>query len=133
VIMYQRILVPIDGSATAERALQEAIGLAAGRAQLRLVYVIEDVYPLDAEGFAYIDYEALQQAVRSTGERTLAQAAEKVRRSGITAETALLDVPGERVAGVIDNEALRPKPFAAGQCRARRGARCIGSGIAGSH
>jgi len=104
--MYQRILVPIDGSATAERALQEAIGLAAGKAQLRLVYVVEEVYPLDAEGFAYIDYEALQQAVRSTGERALAQAAEKVRRSGITAETALLDVPGERVAGVIDNEAL---------------------------
>lgn len=104
--MYQRILVPIDGSATAERALQEAIKLAAGKAQLRLVYVIEEVYPLDAEGYAYIDYAALQQAVRSTGERTLAQAAEKVRRSGITTETALLDVPGERVAGVIDNEAL---------------------------
>lgn len=105
-IMYQRILVPIDGSATSERALQEAIGLAAGKAQLRLVYAIEEVYPLDAEGFAYIDYEALREAVRSTGERTLAQAAEKVRRSGITAEAALLDVPGERVAGVIDKEAL---------------------------
>ena len=104
--MYQRILVPIDGSATAERALQEAIGLAAGKAQLRLVYVIEELYPLDAEGFVYIDYEALQQAMRSTGERTLTQAAEKVRRSGITAETALLDMPGERVADVIDNEAL---------------------------
>ena len=104
--MYQRILVPIDGSATSERALREAIGLAAGKAQLRLVYVIEEVYPLDAEGFAYIDYESLQQAMRSTGKRTLAQAAEKVRLSGITAETALLDMPGERVASVIDNEAL---------------------------
>lgn len=104
-IMYQRILVPIDGSATAERALQEAIKLADGKAQLRLVYVIEEVYPLDAEGYAYIDYEALQEAVRSTGERTLAQAAEKVQRSGITAETALLDVPGALTAGVIDDEA----------------------------
>jgi len=104
--MYQRILVPIDGSATSERALQEAINLAAGKAQLRLVYVIEQVYPLDAEGYAYIDYEALQEAVRSTGERTLAQAAEKARPSGITAETALLDKPGERVASVIDNEAV---------------------------
>lgn len=104
-IMYQRIVVAIDGSATAERALQEAIKLAAGKAQLRLVYVIEEVYPLDAEGYAYIDYAALQEAVRKTGERTLAQAAEKARRSGITAETALLDVPRARTAGVIDDEA----------------------------
>jgi nucleotide-binding universal stress UspA family protein len=104
--MYQRILVPIDGSATSERALQEAIKLAAGKAQLRLVYVLEEVYPLDAEGYAYIDYEVLQEAVRSTGERTLEQAVETVRRSGITAETALMDVPGERIASVIDNEAV---------------------------
>jgi len=107
--MYQRILVPIDGSATSERALQEAIKLAAGKAQLRLVYVVEEAYPLDAEGYAYIDYSALQEAVRKTGERTLAQAAVKVRRSGITAETTLLDVRGERVASVIDNEALNWK------------------------
>ncbi len=105
-IMYQRILVPIDGSATAEHALQEAIKLVSGKAQLRLVYVIEEAYPLDAEGYAYIDYEALQEAVRKTGERTLAQAAEKARRSGITAETALLDVPGVRTAVAIDDEAV---------------------------
>ncbi len=105
--MYQRILVPIDGSATSERALQEAIKLAAaGKAQLRLLYVLEAVYPLDTEGYAFIDHAALQDAVRKTGERALAQAAETVRRSGMTAETALLDVTGERVANVIDDEAL---------------------------
>ncbi len=103
--MYQRILVPIDGSATSERALQEAIKLAAGKDCLRLVYVIEEIYPLDAEGYAYIDYAALQDAVRHTGERALVQAAEKVRSSGATAETALLEAHGERVASVIDSEA----------------------------
>ena len=107
--MYQRVLVPIDGSATSERALQEAITLAAGEAQLRLVYVIEEIYPLDAEGYAYIDHAALQEAVRKTGERTLVQAAEAVRRSGMTAETALLEAAGERVAAVIDGEALNWK------------------------
>src|SRR3989304_1323107 len=105
-IMYQRLLVPIDGSATSERALQEAIKLAAGKAQLRLVYVIEEAYPLDAEGFAFIDYAALQEAVRKTGERALAQAAETARNSGVTAQTALLEANGKRVASVIDGEAL---------------------------
>ena len=103
--MYQRILVPIDGSATAERALQEAIGLAAGKTQLRLVYVVEDAYPLDAEGYAFIDYSALQQAVRQTGERALAQAADTAQKSGVAADTVLLEASGERVAGVIDGEA----------------------------
>jgi nucleotide-binding universal stress UspA family protein len=103
--MYQRILVPIDGSETSARALQEAIKLAAGKVRLRLIYVIEEVYPLDAEGYAYIDHAALQDAVRHTGERALAQAAEKVRSSGAIVETALLEAHGERVASVIDNEA----------------------------
>jgi nucleotide-binding universal stress UspA family protein len=107
--MYQRILVSIDGSATAEQALQEAIKLADGKAQLRLVYVVEETYPLDAEGYAFIDYAALQEAVRKTGERTLAQAAKNVQRSGNTAETALLDAPGQRTASVIDGEAVNWK------------------------
>lgn len=107
--MYQRILVPIDGSATAHLALQEAIKLAAGKAQMRLIYVIEETYPLDAEGYAFIDYSALQEAVRKTGERALVQAAEIVRESGVTEEAALLDAAGERVATVIDREALNWK------------------------
>ena len=103
--MYQRILIPIDGSKTSERALQEAIKLASDKTALRLIYVIEEVYPLDAEGYAFIDYAALQAAVRRTGERALAQAVEKVQASGTLAETALLEAHGERIASVIDNEA----------------------------
>lgn len=107
--MYQRILVPIDGGATSGRALQEALKLAAGNARFRLVYVVEEVYPLDAESYALFDYAALKEAMRSTGERALAQAAEIVRQSGATAETALLDEPGKRVADAIDDEALNWK------------------------
>jgi len=47
--MYQRILVPIDGSDTAARHLQEALKLGNSTALLRLVYVVEEVYALDAE------------------------------------------------------------------------------------
>lgn len=107
--MYQRMLVPIDGSATSGRALQEAIKLAAGKAQLRLVYVVEETYLLDAQAHAFIDYAALLGELGKTGERALAHAAEQVRRSGMTAETALLEAKGERIASVIDGEALNWK------------------------
>lgn len=103
--MYQRILVPVDGSATSGRALQEAIKLAAGNAQLRLVHVIEEIYPLDIEGYAYIDHIALQEAARHTGERVLSQAVEEAQRLGAAAETVLLEAGGGRVADVIEGEA----------------------------
>ncbi|OIR19873.1 TRAP-T-associated universal stress protein TeaD [mine drainage metagenome] len=103
--MYQRILIPIDGSDTAERALQEAIRLAHREARLRLVYVLEEIYLLDAEGYAYIDFTALQAAMRNTGERTLALALEQVKQAGLSAETALLEAKGERIANVIEKEA----------------------------
>lgn len=103
--MYQRILVPIDGSDTAERALREAIKLADGKAQLRLLHVVEEVYPLDAEGYAFIDYGALRDVARSSGERLLAKAGGTARQAGAAVETSLLEAEGDRVANVIDTEA----------------------------
>ena len=103
--MYQRILVPIDGSETAGRALREAIELADGKAQLRLLHVVEEVYPLDAEGYAFIDYAALRDVARSSGERLLAKAGEVASQAGAAVETSLLEAEGERVANVIDADA----------------------------
>lgn len=104
--MYQRILVPINGSSTSERALQEAIKLAQGKAQLRLVYVLEEILPLAAEGFDYSNSAALQETARKAAEDTLAQAADKVQKSGATVETALIDELGQGVVDAINNEAL---------------------------
>jgi len=103
--MYQRILVPVDGSSTSDRALSEAVKLAKGKALLRLVYVIEDVYPLDAEGYAFINYDALREAARNTGQRVLVQAEKTVKESGASVESALLEAGGLRIASVIDEEA----------------------------
>lgn len=102
--MYQRILIPIDGSRTSEHALQEAVKLADVCGKLRLVYVQEEAY-LDADAYAFIDYAALQNAVRQTGERILAQAANKARLLAGDVETVLLDSKGERIASVIDEDA----------------------------
>ena len=104
--MYRHILVPVDGSSTSARALQEALGLARQQtAELELVYVMEDVLFLENE--AYINYEEVQTSARSAGEKTLAQAQAAVRQAGMTAEQRLLEARGERIARVIIEEARR--------------------------
>lgn len=103
--MYQRILVPIDGSAAAQCAVQEAVKLASNGVKLRLVYVVDESHSLDLIGYRTIDYSALIEAVRQTGGRVLATAAEEALKLGITVETGLLEAPGERISSVIGGEA----------------------------
>lgn len=103
--MYKRILVPIDGSSTSDRALQEAIKLVDVQpAQVHLVHVIDDLQFLNAEG--YVDYAELRELTRKIGERALARAEEVVRQADITVDTLLLEANGERIARVIDAEAV---------------------------
>ena len=103
--MYKRILVPVDGSSTSDRALQEAIKLIdAQPAQLRLLHVIDDLQFLNAEG--YVDYAELRELTKKIGERALSRAEEVARQADITVDTVLLEANGERIARVIDAEAL---------------------------
>jgi len=102
--MYQRILVPVDGSETSDKALQEAFKLVAGQpAQLLLLHVVEDMQFLDAEG--YVNYAELRELTLKMGKRILAKAAEAARQTGITADTKLVEAGGERIANLIAAEA----------------------------
>ena len=101
--MYKRILVPVDGSAPSNAALQEARKSAGtcGSA-LRLVYVCEPLSYILAEGPVDLAY-----AVRRRGEQVLDEAAAKAREAGVSAETALIDAEDRRVAAAITEEAGR--------------------------
>lgn len=102
--MYQRILVPVDGSSTSGHALQEACKLARQLgAQLELVYVIDDIRLMNAD--SYINYAEMTEALKSSGNRVLAQAHAEARQSGIEAEVKLLEAGGDRIASVIVEEA----------------------------
>ena len=106
--MYQRILVPIDGSPTSQRALEEALGLARQSSKgclLELLYVIEIILFPDSE--IYFNYAELQKTMRSSGEKILARAEKTVRQAGIAVQTRLLEADGERIANVIVEEARR--------------------------
>ena len=86
--MYRHILVPVDGSSTSARALQEALGLARQQtAELELVYVMEDVLFLENE--AYIKYDEVHKSAKSEGEKMLAQAQAVVLQAGMIAEQRL--------------------------------------------
>lgn len=104
--MYRHILVPVDGSPTSDRALQEAFKLAKQqKAQLALVHVMEEVWYVDHE--SYLDYAELQKSVRISSEKILAQAEEAALQAGMTPTVKLLEARGDRIASVIVSEAKR--------------------------
>ncbi len=103
--MYQRILVAVDDSDGARRALREAIALAKDQqARLRLVHVAEIPYPYDG---ASVDFEALAEARRGPGQALLDEAAALVRQEGIEPEIALIGNDGGQVGDTIVAEARR--------------------------
>lgn len=106
--MYQRILVAVDGSPVATRALTEAINLAKDQhAHLRIVHVIEGPYAYYAvDGVPPETIAAIEQAWRQAGQKIQDQSADLARQGGIQPEIALLEQE-ERVSSLIVAEATR--------------------------
>lgn len=103
--MFQRILVPVDGSATSNTALQQAIQLANERhAQLRIVHVVDEVsMTLDVQTIM----DDFIKAVREAGKGILQTAVSIVRDAGLKVESQLLEItaPGKHIADVLVEDA----------------------------
>jgi nucleotide-binding universal stress UspA family protein len=104
--VFQRILVPVDGSDASSHALSTAIALArqsAGR--LRLIHVLEDAAYLagyDPTGAAAGE---LFRAAREGGERILAQDQARVQAEGLPVDTVFEDQLGRRLAQSVADAA----------------------------
>lgn len=104
--MFKRILVAVDGSSTADRALQEAIKLA-GKCQgsLRIVHVVDIVnVNLGAE---FPDSPEISAAITKSGQDILRKAEAVAGEAGIAVETRLIEIDtlGRRIPEMIAADA----------------------------
>ncbi|MEP6505450.1 MAG: universal stress protein [Betaproteobacteria bacterium] len=100
--MYQRILVPVDGSACANRGLSEAISMARlCGAQIRIVHVIDEpVVALGSGAAAGVGADVIA-LTREAAERVLADATEFVKSAGIAVDHVLLDSFDGRLCDLV--------------------------------
>jgi len=103
--MYERILVPIDGSAPAEAGLREAIAIAREMKSRLVVLNVVSEFPVTLDGMALTNYDEILAALNSAGEALVAQAAHQAREAGVEVETSVVDAAGRSACDVIVQEA----------------------------
>jgi nucleotide-binding universal stress UspA family protein len=104
--VFKRILVPVDGSVTADCGLAEAIELARGlksAPHLVLLNVVEWPTAVSEAGVFY-DATALASSLREQGQGVLTKAQHTCEQAGVSVETEQRDALG-RVADVIAERA----------------------------
>ena len=124
--MYQAILVPVDGSATASRGLAEAIALAKTlKAGIRLIHIVIGVPtlypPLSAPAV-----QTLLDLLRSSGESILHEATRTVRAAGVTVDSRMVEAFGaEAGERIIEQASAWPADLIVCGTHGRRGVRRI--------
>lgn len=100
--MYKRILVPVDGSETSNKALVAALQLAreAG-GRVRLLHQFDMLGYLTGYEF---DARLLDTAREQAG-KVLQDALELAKSAGVPADTRLIDEPGRRLGDAVAAEA----------------------------
>ncbi len=108
--MYKRILVPVDGSATSAKGLEEAIRLAKlTGASLELVNVVDEMsLAFGVEAYATYSQDVLA-ALREGAREILEKAQQRAASAGVGVDTKAIETFGARVADLIVDEAVATK------------------------
>ena len=105
--MYKRIVVPVDGSETAQKALVTALQMAREASGcLHLVHVVEGLTPMTADPYGAYSGDVIE-VMRQSGRKILDDALALARAEGVQADTQLFDNFGERLAEVVADSATR--------------------------
>jgi nucleotide-binding universal stress UspA family protein len=112
--MFRRILVPIDGSPTSRRGLDEAIALAKDQAaRIGLLHVVDErvvTQSFDATLYVPANYvDDVLNALRNQGRRLLARSEARIRKARIKVEPILVETLGRGVAETILAQAKKWK------------------------
>jgi nucleotide-binding universal stress UspA family protein len=107
--MYKKILVPVDGSDTSNRALEEAIKLAKEQqAALRLIHVLDEttVYMMAETPYPIADYLKM---IREVGQKVLSACATTAAEAGLKVDTRLVVIErlAQRICDAVNEEAKR--------------------------
>lgn len=103
--MYARILVPIDGSATSERGLHEALALAKRLGSSIVLLHAVEAYPMMMEMASATTWDRIAESLRQAGRSVLEAAHRTAVARGVACEAVLEDVVAARVADIILDQA----------------------------
>jgi nucleotide-binding universal stress UspA family protein len=104
--MYEKVLVPIDGSETAEKAVAHAVGIAkCMKAQVLGLYVIDiSVFSgIPTEAF----WENIKELLDEEGGRALKVLADMAEKEGVPWETEIAEgVPAEDIIRIAEDKEI---------------------------
>ena len=105
--MYQRILVPVDGSSTSKRGLDEAIKIAIKMgSKIRLVHVVDDASLAMAASSLATNLGNLVASLADAGEQILDDAQRLAQASGVAFDAVIRHCTAGRVSELIVKEAV---------------------------
>jgi nucleotide-binding universal stress UspA family protein len=99
---FRKILLPVDGSTTSNRALEMAIQMAqGGSARLHLIHAVDELAYVSGYEYA-ADLFAM---ARDYGQKILDQALQQAKAAGVDADIKLIDLPAQRLGETVATEA----------------------------
>lgn len=100
--LFKKILVPIDGSNTANKALDYALKMAqADQAEVRLIYCIDELSLLSSHEYS----GEMVQLARQTGHDILQNGVALANAAQVKVDTRLVDRVGQRLGESVADEA----------------------------